>query len=84
MKKFKRWWKREPRVRMAVRNLVVAGASYVAGGLLIGFDDWRSFVASAITTSITTVLGLATPLEPFVGVNKTTVSVPSPPAVKEK
>jgi hypothetical protein len=66
----KNLWKRNPAVRLAARNLVVAGASYVAGGLLSGFTDWRSFAASAITTTITTVLGLTTPLEPFVGVNK--------------
>lgn len=77
------WWKKNPTVRLAARNLAVAAAAYVAGGLLSGFTEWKAFAASAITSGITTILGLTTPLEPFVGVNKVKVEVPSPPAVKE-
>jgi hypothetical protein len=84
MSKFAEWWRGSPGARMAARNAVVALASYVAGGLLAGFSDWRSFAASLITTTITTLFGLATPLEPFVGNKaKKKVEVPVPPAVEE-
>lgn len=76
MKTIAKWWKAKPSVRMAARNLAVAGASYVAGGLLSGFTDWRAFAASALTATITTVLGLTTPLEPYVGVGKVNVAPP--------
>jgi hypothetical protein len=79
------WWREKPSVRMAARNLAVAVASYIAGGLVSGFSDWRAFAASAITTTVTTVLGLTTPLEPFVGIGKVDrVEVPVPPAAPDR
>lgn len=84
MKKLVDWWRGSPAARVAARQAAIAIASYIAGGILAGFGDWRSFAASLITTTITTVLGLATPLEPFVGKKaKTRVEVPTPPAVEE-
>lgn len=83
MTSFRRWWRKSPNLRMAARNFAVAVAAYVAGGLLAGFGDWRAFASSAITSGITTILGLTTPLEPFVGVKAKRVEVPQPPAVKE-
>lgn len=84
MKKLADWWKSNPAVRVAARQVAIAVASYVAAGIVSGFGDWRAFVASLITTTITTLLGLTTPLEPFVGINKPrNVQVPVPPAVKE-
>ena len=70
---------------MAARNAAVAVAAYVAGGLMTDFSDWRAFVAALITTGITTIFGLATPLEPFVGLKaKRKVEVPVPPATEDK
>lgn len=79
------WWKTSPALRFFVRTVVVAVAGYAVTAFQQGITDWRSFLGGLAAAGITAVVGLVTPVEPFVGVNKTDgVQVPTPPAVPEQ
>jgi hypothetical protein len=79
----KQLWKTSPKLRFAARTVGVAAAGYIVQSYRGGFTDWKSFASGLATAAITALLGLITPLEPFVGVNKAKIEVPSPPAVPE-
>ncbi len=76
------WWQEQPAVRFVVRNVVVAIAVYVLDAIRL--DSGISVTAlwhAAVVAGCTSLVGLLTPVEPFVGVGKVPVEVPSPPAV---
>lgn len=74
-----------PRYRLAIKTVVIAIITYVAKDLSDGdIDDWESIYIAAKVSIGYAVIGLLTPIEPFVGVNKPdVVKVPSPPAEPE-
>lgn len=77
-------WKKNPRVRFWARTAVAAiggalVASYLNGEIVDLHTLWGAFIAAGFKF----LIGFFTPEEPFVGVNKAIVEVPSPPAVKE-
>lgn len=79
------WGHLSPRLRMTIRTLVIGGVVYFAQDLSDGdLDDWEGLWLSLKVSASYAILGLLTPLEPFVGVGKPDrVEVPAPPAVKE-
>ena len=84
MTRLKNWYGRlNPRYRMATRTLVIGIIAYAMQDLSDGdIDSWDALYDAAKISLAYTVLGLLTPLEPFVGVNKPDrVEVPKPPAV---
>lgn len=84
LRAIKKLWKSSPKIRFAARTLMVGIAGAVWQSWRQGtITDWATLKAAVTTAAITAVVGFITPLEPFVGVNKTTVEVPSPPAEKE-
>lgn len=85
MNDLKRWWRESPKVRFAARTVGVAVGGYVVQTIRSG-NPWTlsGLIAGAGTAAFTAVLGFFTPLEPFVGVNKAKVEVPTPPAIPEK
>lgn len=75
------FWRTSPAVRFVVRNVVVAAAVYVLDSIRL--DEVITFAAlwhAAVVAGCTSLVGLLTPIEPFVGVGKVPVEVPSPPA----
>lgn len=85
MNALKQLWKRSPKLRFAARTVVVGIAGAVWQSWRQGtITDWATLKAAVTTAAITAITGLITPLEPFVGVNKAKVDVPSPPAVPGK
>ena len=75
-----------PKIRLAVRTVVIAMVTYFAQDISDGdIDDWEGVWLAGKVAGGYALLGLFTPLEPFVGFNKPDrVEVPSPPAVKER
>ena len=81
MKAIAEAWKKSPVLRMVSRSIAVAVVSYVMGAFQAGEAlTLTGLYLAAGTSGGTAILGVLTPLEPFVGVNKATVEVPSPPA----
>lgn len=81
-----RAFRKSPEFRFALRTIVVAVISYFVAVLAQGgaVTDWTSFawgIGGAIANAL---VGLLTPVEPFVGVKPKAVEVPRPPAVIEK
>jgi hypothetical protein len=78
-----------PKVRFAVRSIVVAGLGYLTTVLATGFADgfaWSKLLVGllgALAGAAYAAIGAATPVEPFVGVKPSAVEVPQPPAVPE-
>lgn len=75
-------FKTSPKVRVAVRALVVAVLAYFVQALAEGggrLDDWQAFAWGAAAAAAYAVIGILTPVEPLVGV-QTPVEVPVPPA----
>lgn len=84
MRRLRQAWKRSPRIRFYVRTAVVAIAGYVVQTIRSGAPfTWGALVIGGGTAAVTAIVGLTTPVEPFVGVGKTDVEVPSPPAIPE-
>jgi hypothetical protein len=86
MKELRDWYGRlNPRYRFAMRSLVIGLLAYFMQDLSDGeIDSWDALYDAAKVSLAYTVLGLLTPLEPFVGVNKPVkVEVPVPPATPE-
>jgi hypothetical protein len=85
LRSLKKLWKSSPKLRFAARTVAVAVAGYVVQTVRSGQPlHWQTFAAGIGTAAITALVGLFTPLEPFVGVNKTKVDVPAPPATVPK
>lgn len=73
----KKLWRASPKLRFAARTVAVAVAGYVVQTVRSGQPlDWKSFASGAATAAITALVGLFTPLEPYVGVNKAAVTAP--------
>lgn len=84
MKRVKQLWRKSPKARFYGRTAAVAFAGYVVQTVRAGeVFTWSGLVTGGGTAVITAILGLTTPIEPFVGFNKTRVDVPVPPAVPE-
>jgi hypothetical protein len=86
LSKLKNWYGAlSPKYRMAMRSLVIGVLTYAAQDLSDGdIDDWEAIYTTLKVTVAYTVLGLLTPLEPFVGIGKPDrVEVPTPPATPE-
>lgn len=75
------WGMLNPRWRMTIRTLVIGLLVYLFSDLSDGdIDDWEKLGQSALISVSYAVLGLLTPLEPFVGIGKpAVVDVPPPP-----
>ena len=76
-------FKTSPALRAGVRAIVVAVITYFVSALTQGggkIDDWHSFAWGVAGGVAYAILGLLTPVEPFVGV-KAKVEVPTPPAI---
>lgn len=69
-----------PAFRFGVRTVVVAIITYCASAIATGFTDWKAFALGAAGAAANALIGLLTPVEPFVGVKPAGVQVPSPPA----
>lgn len=80
MKKLVTLWKTQPKVRFAVRTFVVAAAGYIVQSYR-GDNPltWTALAAGAATAGITALVGLTTPVEPHVGINKTEITTPPSP-----
>ncbi len=79
---FKAFWKNNPRVRFWTRTFVAAvGGAIVAAYLNGEIVDLHTLWGAAIAAAFKFLIGFFTPEEPFVGVNKTEVVTPSPPAI---
>lgn len=77
----KKYWKENPRVRFWVRTFVAAvGGAVVAAYLNGEIIDLHTLWGAVIAGTFKFLIGFFTPEEPFVGVNKAKVDVPSPPA----
>jgi len=77
----KNFWKNNPRVRFWARTAVAAiGGAIVAAYLNGEIVDLHTLAGAAIAGGFKFLVGFFTPEEPFVGVNKAQVKVPSPPA----
>lgn len=74
-----------PQFRFALRTIVVAIIAYFVAVLAQGgaITDWQSFAWGAAGATANALVGLLTPVEPFVGVKAKAVEVPSPPAVPD-
>lgn len=78
-------FKHNPAVRFWTRTILVAVVSYAVSAWHDGIGDWAAFAKGAAGAAIYALVGLLTPVEPFVGVNKpSNIEVPSPPAIPEK
>lgn len=74
-------WRRSPTVRFLARTAAAGAAGYAVEALRNGDALTLSGAGAAAGVAFLVALsGLLTPLEPFVGVNKATVEVPTPPA----
>jgi hypothetical protein len=73
-----------PAFRFGLRTVVVAIISYIATGIAAGFEDWKPFALGVAGAGMNAIVGLLTPVEPFVGVKASGVQVPVPPAEPEK
>lgn len=83
LKSFKKLWKTSPKARFYTRTAAVAFAGYAVQTIRSGTVFTVSgLIAGGGTAAVTALIGLTTPIEPFVGINKAPVEVPSPPAVK--
>lgn len=77
------WFKNSPAFRYWTRVVVVAVVSYGVSAYHDGITDWTSFAKGAVAAAAYAVVGLLTPVEPFVGVQPSDVKVPVPPASSE-
>jgi hypothetical protein len=69
---------------MAIRTASFGVITYVYSSLSDGSFNVDSLIDAVKVSATYAVLGILTPLEPFVGVGKPAeVGVPSPPAVEE-
>lgn len=77
-------WLKSPAFRMIVRTVVVAAATYLVTALQQGEAiDLTALGVAACTAGLTALVGLLTPVEPFVGpgfAKPDNVEVPKPPA----
>lgn len=81
MKKIRQWWHDSPKVRFIARTIAVAVGGYVVQTIRSGNPwTWSALITGAGTAAFTAVAGFFSPLEPFVGVNKAKIAVPTPPA----
>lgn len=84
MKSLAQSWQKYPQIRFLARTVVVAGATYLIAAFGQGNAlDWNALGYACATAGLTALVGLLTPVEPFVGpdfakANK--VEVPKPPA----
>jgi hypothetical protein len=79
-------WRSSPHLRFIVRTVVVAAATYVIGAFQQGQAlDLSALGVAVCTAGLTALVGLLTPVEPFVGpsfAKPENVEVPSPPAIE--
>lgn len=81
MKRLRKLWKESPKARFYARTIVVAVAGYAVQTIRSGEPfTWAALATGGFTAAVTAIVGLTTPVEPFVGINKAKVDVPSPPA----
>ena len=84
MKSLLNSWRGSPALRFFVRTIVVAAATYVVTALQQGEAiDLTALGVAAATAGLTALVGLLTPVEPFVGpsfAKPEKVEVPVPPA----
>lgn len=77
-------WLKSPAFRFVVRSAVVAAATYVVTAFQQGQAvDLTALGVAACTAGLTALVGLLTPVEPFVGpsfAKPDNVEVPAPPA----
>lgn len=85
MKRVRDWYGQlPPSVRFAGRTFAIAVATYAYKAQSDGSFSLDALLDTAKIAGSYALLGLLTPLEPFVGVGKPdVVAVPSPPAVDE-
>ena len=78
------WGQLPPSARMAARTFAIAVATFLWKSQSDGSFTMDALLDTVKVAGTYAVLGLLTPLEPFVGVGKPDqVAVPSPPAVDE-
>jgi len=78
------WGLLSPKWRMAIRTVTFAGITYMYSSISDGSFNVDSLIDAIKVSGTYAVLGLITPLEPFVGVGKpSVVEVPTPPAVPD-
>lgn len=71
-------FRKNPAVRFWARTLVVAIVGYAVAALREGeIADWHAFGWGLATAAGTALVGLLTPVEPFVGAFKVPVEVPA-------
>lgn len=77
-------WLKSPAFRFVVRTVVVAAATYLIAAFQQGEAvDLTALGVAAATAGLTALVGLLTPVEPFVGpsfAKPDNVEVPKPPA----
>lgn len=79
-------YERSPQARMVLRSGAAAAAGYLLDAVRNGtVFSMSALGAAAATGALYAVIGLTTPVEPYVGVNKANhVEVPVPPATPER
>lgn len=77
------WFKNSPAFRYGARVVAVAVVTYAVSAYHDGITDWTAFAKGVAGAAIYALVGLLTPLEPFVGVKPSDVNVPVPPASRE-
>lgn len=77
------WFKESPAFRYWTRVVVVAVVAYAVSAYHDGITDWSAFAKGVVGAAVYAVVGLVTPVEPFVGVKPNDVKVPVPPATRE-
>lgn len=71
--------------RFWLRQIAFAIVSFFVSATAQGsVSDWHNFLWGLAGAVATALLGLLTPLEPFVGVKAKRVEVPQPPAVPDR
>lgn len=73
------WYTEHPAARLYLRALAVAVIAYALKVYESGIDafELRAFVWGLVGAALYALVGLLTPLEPFVGLFKTKVTVPA-------
>lgn len=80
-----KWYRESAGFRFGLRTFVVGVITYFISALAQGgaITDWSSFGWGLAGAVANLVLGLLTPIEPFVGIKSKKVEVPVPPAAPE-